>query len=153
MRNILLAGTAMLATTSLAMAAGSADVELTSTVAKSCSVTSGGNINVGTTTTAQPGTFTTSCNFTAANLTISMQSEFGGLKNGIEGVTVPYDVAYNSQTKASGTITSLATAAARAFTAEPAGGASVLRNFTVALQTALSVGGDYEDTLTISVAP
>jgi len=153
MRNILLAGAAMLATTSLAMAAGSADVELTSTVTKSCGITSGGNIVVGTTTAAQPGTFTTSCNFTAANLTISMQSEFGGLKNAAENVTVAYDVAYNSQTKASSTITSAALPAARAFTPQAAGGASVLRNFTVALQAALTVGGDYEDTLTISVAP
>ncbi len=153
MRKILLAGAAMLATTSLAMAADSANVELTSTVAKSCSITSGGDINVGTTIAPQAGTFTTSCNFSAANLTISMQSEFGGLKNAVEGVTVPYDVAYDSQTKASGTITAAALPAARAFTPQAAGGASVLRNFTVALQSALTVGGDYEDTLTISVAP
>ena len=148
MRNILLAGAAMLATTGMAMAAGDALVQLSSTVTKNCSITSGGNIPLNASGVAANGSFTTDCNFSLANLTISMKSTNGGLKNTDENVTVLYDVIYNSQTKASNTITS-----AQAFTAEPAGGAAVVRNFVVDLQTPLTVGGNYADTLTISVAP
>jgi hypothetical protein len=148
MRNILLAGAALLATTGMAMASGDALVQLSSTVVKNCTITSGGNIALSTTGAPENGSFTTDCNFSLANLTISMTSANGGLKNTDENVTVPYDVIYNSQTKLSSTLTT-----AQAFTAEPAGGAAVVRNFVVDLATPLTVGGSYADTLTISVAP
>lgn len=148
MRKILLAGAALLATTGMAMASGNALVQLSSTVTKNCTITSGGNIALSTTGAAENGSFTTDCNFSLANLTISMKSANGGLKNTDENVTVLYDVIYNSQTKSSNTMTS-----PQAFTAEPAGGAAVLRTFVVDLAGPLTVGGDYADTLTISVAP
>lgn len=152
MRKILLAGAAMLATTGMAMAAGSATVTLESTVPNVCTIGSTiAPVVFGEGDTSKVGSFTTNCNFSLANISVSFKSANGGLLNAAEEVKAPYNLTYSGVTKAAADITD-----STLFIAEPAGtprNSPKTRNFTVALSGALTVGGTYSDTLTINVTP
>jgi uncharacterized protein involved in outer membrane biogenesis len=145
MRNILLAGAAMLATTSLAMAAGSDSVAISTTVAESCSV----NITATTVTLPADATpsstvpFTFTCNYTGTSAALTYTSTNGGAGSNAN----PYNIITlvgNDGTSAAPLITgSLATTALT----------PVNNSFTLQLQTPILVAGTYSDTLTVSVAP
>jgi hypothetical protein len=155
MRKILLAGAAMLATTGMAMAAGTVGVTINSSVPKACSVAE----STTTITLApgagsnQPGSFKTTCNFSAADFTVNFKSANKGVRNAVENVTKKYTLGYNGSNYDSET--DLGTSTGTTVTAAPGGtpGVEVTRNFSVAFPSALDVGGDYTDTLTITVAP
>jgi hypothetical protein len=154
MRKIILAGAAMLATTGMAMAGGSAPVAINSTVPKACSVTNATQtITLNPTSGSnRPGSFTTTCNFSAADFTVNFKSANGGVTNTVENVTKNYrlgyeDLEFDADSDLTGTGATV--------TAPPGGtpGDAIIRNFSVAFPEALTVGGDYADTLTITVAP
>ncbi len=155
MRIILLAGAAMLATTGMAMAAGDAAVTINSTVPKSCTVsnaTSTITLTPGSGST-QPGAFTTTCNFSAADFTVNFKSANGGVRNSDEDVTKNYKLGYNAANYDAAT--ELGAPGGKTVTSAPGGtpGTPAVRTFSIAFPEALTVGGDYTDTLTITVAP
>ena len=155
MRIILLAGAAMLATTGMAMAAGNFAVTINSTVPKSCTVSNPTNtitLNAASGSN-QSGQFTTNCNFSAADFTVNFKSTNGGVKNTVENVTKNYTLGYGGSDYNSST--DLGTSTGKTITAAPGGtpGVAAVRTFSIAFPEALTVGGDYTDTLTITVAP
>jgi hypothetical protein len=139
----------------MAMAGGSFGVTINSSVEKACSVeepTATITLTPGAGST-QPGSFKTTCNFSAADFTVNFKSANKGVKNTVENVTKKYTLGYAGSTYDSET--DLGTATGKTVTAAPGGtpGVQVTRNFSVAFPAALDVGGDYTDTLTITVAP
>jgi spore coat protein U-like protein len=157
MRNILLAGAAMLATTGLAMAVvapTSQNVGITASLAELCTITDPNDVAVpGTTSgsTSPAANFTFACNFAGAGaapvLQIAFSSANGGLTSGSE--TVDYNINYGAA------IISSATAfVAPVQVAETTSGANATNNrsFTVSLAEDITVAGSYSDTVTVSIS-
>ena len=151
MRKIILAGAAMLATTGMAMAA-EGTVELTGSVPLECKIgASIAKVAFEEDDTSKVGSFTTNCNYSNASMTVSFKSDNGGLLNEDEEVLAPYVLSYGTVDKESGDILETTE-----FVTEPAGiprNANKTRNFTVTLVDPLTVGGEYEDIITITVTP
>jgi hypothetical protein len=150
MRNILLAGAAMLVTTGMAMAAGSDTITVKTTLDPSCSVSitnalvslpADGNASVSQ-------AFSYQCNYATGNATIEFDSTFDGV-SADEGVTT---FAYNITPSTGAAGTSLA-----AFTnvapVNPTVNTPTAATFTVDLVTPIVVAGVYEDVLEISITP
>jgi hypothetical protein len=157
MRNILLAGAALLATSGMAMAVvapTSQSVGITASLAELCSITDPNDVSVPGTTigsTSAPSNFDFSCNFAGAGaapvLQISFASANGGLKSGTE--VVDYSITYGTST-----ITSAAAFAGAVPVAETTSAANAVnsRSFTVALTEDITVAGNYSDTVTVSIS-
>ena len=145
MRKILLAGAAMLATTSMAMAAGTDSVTVSTTVAESCSV----SITATTVTLPADTTpsavvpFTFTCNYTGSTAALTYTSTNGGAGSSAN----PYDiitlVGDDGDSTAPLVTSGLATTALN----------PVSNSFQLQLQDPILIAGSYSDTLTVSVAP
>ena len=150
MRKLLLATAALaLAGAGVAFASGSAQVTINSSLDASCSVSDATTTLTLSGTVAQTGHFTTTCNFSAADLHVQFQSDKGGVYNSVENVTAPYTLTYNAGAHDSSTLTGAGV------TIDHASGSTspVIRDYDVALNAPLSVAGSYADTLTITVTP
>lgn len=152
MRNILLATAVIALGSSSAMAAGSVNFNLKSSLGKVCSIaTAATDLTVGPlAATTADGAFDTTCNFELSDMTLTFTSANGGLHNTTENVTVPYTVAFGTETIQSG-LASTGVSLVRASGA--VANAPIHRAFTVALDSDLSIAGDYADVLTVDVAP
>ena len=157
MRNILLAGAAMLATTGMAMAADSETVAISALVTANCTLTDPADIafpNNSTTGATANRTFNFTCNFSGNNgstLAVSFQSTNGGLKNLADPTTRLYNFQYGANTA----VVSSAIQAVDVDYPETSATANLAesRAFTVTLNEALPVAGNYTDTLNVSIAP
>jgi hypothetical protein len=155
MRKLLLATTAFaIIGAGSALASGTKTVEfnLSSSLGKECTIAAAStNLTVGpaAAATAQ-GDFETNCNFEASDLTLTFTSLNGGLNNPVEGNTELYNVSFDGETFGSDAA-QLGTVIVRssgAFANQP-----IARSFVVALQSDLTIAGDYSDVLSINVAP
>ena len=152
MRKLLLATAVIALGTSSAMAAGSVNFNLKSSLGKVCSIaTTASDLTVGpAAATTAAGAFDTTCNFELSDLTVTFTSGNGGLYNTVENVTVPYTVSFDGETIAS------ADAKAGVPLVRASGAianAPISRPFTVALANDITIAGDYADVLTVDVAP
>lgn len=153
MRTILLATAAIaVGSISSAYAAGSVDFHLSSTVGKQCTIAAAStDLTVGPSAAAiASGAFDTTCNFELSDLTLTFTSLNGGLHNATENVSAAYNISFDGETVSS-------TDAQAGVSLVRASGASanypIHRSFDVALQSDLTIAGDYADVLTIDVAP
>jgi len=135
----------------------SADVVVSSTVAKACEFTDepddielSGNAIGGT----GSASFEFECNFGPAGspLSISFQSANGGMANPDDlGGPRDYDIQYEATTAFAASSAELAPVLRDDSSTGP--GDTNTGSFTVTLTEALEVGGEYEDTLTVLLAP
>lgn len=147
MRNILLAGAAMLATTSMAMAVAvtSDSVTVSTTVAESCSV------NITATTVALPSDatassavpFTFECNYTGTTAALTYTSTNGGAGSAANPYNIVTLVGADGTSAAPLVTSGLVTTALT----------PVNNSFTLQLQAPILIAGTYSDTLTVSIAP
>jgi hypothetical protein len=153
MRNLLLTTAALVIFgAGSALAAGEVEFNLSSSLGKTCSIAATNtDLVVGPSAAASAtGEFATNCNFEASDLTLTFTSTNGGLKNPVEGNTELYNITFDGET----------------FDSEAAKTGSVLvrpsglfanqpidRSFVVALQSDLTIAGEYSDVLTINVTP
>ena len=152
MRNILLATAVIALGSSSAMAAGSVNFNLKSSLGKVCTIaTAASDLTVGPlAATTAAGAFDTTCNFELSDLTLTFTSANGGLYNTAEGVQVPYTVTFDGEIVAS------ADAVAGVSLVRASGAVAntpIHRDFSVALASDITVAGDYADVLTVDVAP
>lgn len=155
MRTLLLATAAFaIVGAGSAIAAGNKTVSfnLASSLAKECTIAATNtDLTVGPLASATAeGYFDTNCNFEAADLTLTFTSSNGGLKNPVEGNTELYNISFDGETFGSDA------AAAGSVIVKPSGlyaNQPISRSFQVALQSDLSIAGEYADVLTIDVAP
>jgi hypothetical protein len=152
MRNILLATAVIALGSSSAMAAGSVNFNLKSSLGKVCTIaTAASDLTVGPlAATTAAGAFDTTCNFELSDLTLTFTSANGGLYNTVEAVKVPYTVTFDGETVAS------ADAVAGVSLVRASGAVAntpIHRDFSVALASDITVAGDYADVLTVDVAP
>lgn len=157
MRRILLATTAFAFSAGMAMAADSANVEITAENPAACEiVTASSSLNLGTVVeTYVPGDFTYQCNFVGSP-TLTFTSLNGGVVNG--AYSSDYGI-YLNDAPASGTPSvdwlqaSGTPAVYFGITSTVAPNTPTSPSFAVALTEPLEVAGLYSDTLTISIAP
>lgn len=150
MRKLLLATAAIALVGVSSASAAPGDVIINSFLAPDCSlISSDPSVSLGPTTAPQSVAFTTNCNFSAANLTVNFSSLNGGVKNAVENVTKTYTVTFNGETETSAAGLFHDVTLASGGTA----GNDIARSASLALTSALTVGGTYQDTLTISVSP
>lgn len=146
MRKIFLASAALL----LSAGAASADskgVTINSSLAKTCALSTIAPVTLNANATASSVPFVHNCNFSVAPVTVTFQSAAGAVVNSVESVTKDYNVTFNGVTNAASTIKVSAVQFGAPLQA------STATSFDVALVSALTVGGSYTDTLTISVTP
>jgi hypothetical protein len=147
MRKIILAGAAMLATTGMAMAAGSDTVTISSTLPQSCSVDiPTATITLSPTTTASSQNFTYRCNFGSEESTATLT--FDSTSDGVVGPggEIDYNITFGSAT---GTSNSALVASAPVSTPNT----NISASFSVALASAPLVAGTYTDVLNVSISP
>jgi hypothetical protein len=152
MRKLLLTTVAFLvAGAGTALAAGGKTVEfnLSSTLGKTCTIAAAStNLVVGPSAAATAqGDFATNCNFEASDLTLTFSSLNGGLKNPVEGNTELYNITFDGETFGSDLGATLVRPSGL-FANQP-----IARSFVVALQSDLTIAGEYSDVLAINVAP
>ena len=153
MRTLLLAATIIaMGGASSAMAAGSVNFNLKSSLGKVCTITSAGSdLTVGPTTgSTAAGAFDTICNFEHSDMTVTFTSANGGLYNTVEGVQVPYTVTFGVEAVRS-TLAKYGVSLVRVSGA--VANSPIPRAFTVALDSDLTIAGAYADVLTVDVAP
>jgi spore coat protein U-like protein len=162
MRKIILAGAAMLATTGMAMAAGSESFTVSALVTAKCTVTDPANINFNNDSAVndnQTGTFSFSCNFAGTNgtgagaLKIGFKSTSGGLVNDADSSGPK---SYGFKYGASDEVTAATLAAGTGVDypeTSSAAGVPNNRSFVVRLAQALPVAGTYTDTINVTVSP
>jgi hypothetical protein len=155
MRNILLVSTALVLASGVAMAADSSSVNVSATVTASCTMTDPDDVSFGTDPlvgATDSASFDFTCNFTGDGgegaLEITFASLNGGLLNGDDAEVRDYSVNYNS----TGAVLASALPNTESETSTGPGDLNG-RSFEVKLEEALPVAGDYDDTLTISIAP
>lgn len=132
-----------------ALAVGPGEVTINSHVEPACSlVSSDSEVDVGPGTDAANVEFTTTCNFSVADITITFSSANGGVLNTLENELQTYTLTYDGSA-----VSALGLFHTAMLPSGPSAGDNILRTATVALDEALTVAGDYQDTLTISVSP
>lgn len=146
MRKILLA-TALTFVGAAPAFAVDATVTINSSLAKACDVSDATTLLTLDGITPANGSFTTTCNFSSATIDVTFDSQYGGVFNSVENVTAPYTLTYNLTPYTSADLLDGETAT------HAAGSSPTIRNYSVALNAALTVAGDYTDTLTITVVP
>ena len=160
MRNLIftaIAATATMMSTS-AFAAGSAEIAVNASLAQTCSVVSATPTIVLTGTTSVSGSFVYKCNFTGSP-TLKFASLNGGVKStGTEGGTIDYFVNAGDGVTSAGPgndSASSMTGAGRSYggLTSTAANAEKTTGLAFALSTALTVAGEYQDTMTITVTP
>lgn len=153
MRNLLLATVAIaFCGSSSALAAGSVDFHLSSSLGKQCSIAADTtDLVVGPAAAAvADGAFDTTCNFELSDLTLTFTSLNGGLNNAVENINAAYNISFD------GEVIDSVTAQGGVSLVRPSGASAnypIHRNFSVALQSDLTVAGEYADVLTVDVAP
>ncbi len=149
MRKLLLATAAFAFVGAGSALASDAEVTITSELAAECNVSDATTDIELVGTGSEDGDFTTTCNFSAASLTVNFVSTYGGVYNTVEDVTAPYTLTYNTHTHDSSTLTG-----AGQDETHPSGSLGpVVRTYSVALNDPLEVAGEYTDTLAITVTP
>ncbi len=146
MRNILLAGAAMLATTGMAMAVSTGDsVNITTTVAQACSVTiSQANVSIpegGSVT----GNYSFQCNFAGNTADVTWDSA----NDGVTDTVNTYD--YNITTSLGGV--GLASTGLLESNQTLLANTAVNATFELSLVPGPKVAGTYQDVLSVSIAP
>lgn len=160
MRRILLAASAFAFSAGMAMAADTADVEITAEQAPLCDITAiSGNIPLAGVDVAVAGTLEYQCNF-EGNPIFTFTSLNGGVmttENG--GATVDYGIWVNDVAPIGAPSGWLQASTALvpqvypgiSFSAPP--NSTITPFFSVGLSAALPVAGSYSDTLTVDIAP
>jgi hypothetical protein len=145
MRKVLLATAAFgLLGASQALAA---EVTITSSLEQSCTIDAFDDTIELDGITPVEASFTSTCNFSSANVDITFDSLNGALHNSVEDVDAPYTLTYDSVDYTSAALEDGETVS------EAAGTSPNVRTYEVALDAALTIAGDYSDTLTITVVP
>lgn len=155
MRNLLLAAAALtvVGVGSALAAGGPLPVNISATLAESCSLTQPSDIGLTGTTAGTSGVsnFSVTCNFGGTGLTpmtVTFESDNGGVKSGAN--VVDYTIAFESTS-------GLASAAALAPLVAPSSsaGANVAtpKSFTATLASDITIAGTYTDVVHVSVAP
>ena len=157
MRKIILSTVAAIAalTSTSAFAAGTASVNVSSTLAQSCSISTDGSTVTLTGTTAASTPVTVTCNFTGTP-TIAYTSANKGVKGGEGGeLVVDYLINYGGTPAPGNLLASIADGGpAATFNANPVTPNSPnVASLSFALVAAPTVAGTYSDTLTLTVAP
>lgn len=128
------------------------EFNLSSSLGKTCTIAADStNLTVGPLASASAqGDFSTNCNFEAADLTLTFTSTNGGLKNPVEGNTELYNITFDGETFDSDEAKtgSVLVRPSGLFANQP-----IARSFVVALQSDLTIAGEYSDVLAINVAP
>lgn len=154
MRKVLLASAALLLVgATSAFAADSATVTVSTTLAESCSLSEPSDIDLSSNNIGGTGTsnFDVTCNFEGegqAPLTVTLTSQNGGVKSGSNVVDYTIDFEAGSASAFSTLTTPLAVTSSvgAANVAEP-------KSFTATLLADVVVAGEYEDIVTVAVAP
>lgn len=154
MRKVLLTSAALLLVgVTSAFADGTATVTVSTTLAESCDLSEPTDIILSSNDAGGTGTsnFDVTCNFEGsgeAPLTVTLSSLSGGVTNGSE--IVDYTIAFESGSAPASSTTSLPlvvpSTVAAANVADP-------KSFTATLLADVEVAGEYEDTVTVAVAP
>lgn len=160
MRRILLATAAFAFSAGMAMAADTADVEITAEQAPLCDITViSGSIALAGVDVAVPGTLTYQCNFIGYP-TFTFTSANGGVETTDNGGGIAdYGIYVNDAAPGSPPSTWLQASAATSGAIYPAISFSAPANtpispyFQVGLSEALPVAGSYSDILTVDIAP
>lgn len=158
MRKVLLASAVFILAgtgSAFAVVVDDTDILITSHLDQACSIdVQDADVVVGPDTTPAPGTFTTTCNFEdAPSMTIKFSSLSGGVFNSAEGVTVDYLITYEGGPSQLASLSDGGSTFDVTAAPGPTANLPVSRDFTVALVEALSIAGDYQDTLSINVIP
>ena len=160
MRKIILTAIAALAASAStsAFAAGSAAVNISSTLAKSCTITTPGTVVTLTGTDASTTTTTVTCNFTGTPQLSYTSLNKGALsgETGADAGKLDYYINFGGTSVSSTNLLASAANGGAGATFPGASGAAnapVTSDLALGFKTAPSIAGTYTDTLTITVAP